>query len=296
MSNDTSRNIDQIEADIARSREDIDSTLNELQSRFTPGQLMDQGLHYLRHSGGSEFISNFGATVKYNPVPVALAGIGIAWLMASGHRSPPPAGSDYASTGAGSSLGNLGERSQDALHRASDAASSLKTRLSDTAHASRDKLSSATSSARESAARISQGVSSAAHRARDGYQSMLHDQPLLLGAIGLALGAAFAAALPRTRTEDRLMGDASDRLSEEAKRAGEEQLQKAERIASSAADAAREEARRTSSSGGATPQGTAPGTPAAIDRRESNWGSGPGSQTMQSVSTDEKLQPGMGPF
>jgi hypothetical protein len=56
---------------------------------------------------------------------------------------------------------------------------------------------------------------------------MVREQPLALGAIGLAVGALLAAAAPRTRTENELMGEASDRLAERAKEAGREQLQTA---------------------------------------------------------------------
>ena len=38
-----------------------------------------------------------------------------------------------------------------------------------------------------------------------------YEQPLALGAIGIAVGAVLAAAAPRTRQEDNLMGHASDR-------------------------------------------------------------------------------------
>lgn len=61
-------------------------------------------------------------------------------------------------------------------------------------------------------------ASSAARRAADRLGDLAEDQPLLLGILGMALGAAVGAALPRTRTEDRLLGDTRDavvgRLSE----------------------------------------------------------------------------------
>jgi hypothetical protein len=266
MNRDNTRSIDLIESEIAQTRRDIDSTLNEIQSRFTPGQLLDQGLDYLRHSGGKEFVSTFGATVKYNPMPVALAGIGIAWLMASGHHAPPPAGMS----------GGTGRLST----RMSDAA----TRVSDAAHASRERLASAGSSVRESASRLGHGIQDGAQSVRRGYQSMLEEQPLLLGALGIALGAALAAALPRSRVEDQVMGDASDRLAEQARRSGEEQLHKAERVAARAAEAAAEEARQkprpTVGDSGRSPEQRPPGQ----------------AQAMQSGGSDSRQQQGRDPF
>ena len=55
----------------------------------------------------------------------------------------------------------------------------------------------------------------------------MREQPLALGAIGLAVGAVLASAAPRTRVEDEWMGDASDRLTDRAKEAGREQLDRA---------------------------------------------------------------------
>jgi hypothetical protein len=43
------------------------------------------------------------------------------------------------------------------------------------------------------------------------------DQPLVLAGIGLAVGAAIGAMLPRTEAEDQFMGDASDELKEQTK-------------------------------------------------------------------------------
>lgn len=47
---------------------------------------------------------------------------------------------------------------------------------------------------------------------------MITDHPLLSAAVGLGLGAALAAALPRSRMEDRRFGAESDRLMAEAAR------------------------------------------------------------------------------
>ncbi|MEJ1937241.1 hypothetical protein WDZ92_44170, partial [Nostoc sp. NIES-2111] len=42
------------------------------------------------------------------------------------------------------------------------------------------------------------------------------EQPLVLGAIGLAIGAAIGAALPSSDVENRLMGEPADRLKDQA--------------------------------------------------------------------------------
>ena len=76
----------QIERELDATRSRLGGHLNELQSRLTPGQILDDIVVQFRSSGGSEFGRNLMDSVKANPVPVALTGIGLIWLMASGQR------------------------------------------------------------------------------------------------------------------------------------------------------------------------------------------------------------------
>jgi hypothetical protein len=46
----------------------------------------------------------------------------------------------------------------------------------------------------------------------------LQEQPLVLGAIGLAVGAPIGAALPATETEDEWMGHTRDQVKERVRR------------------------------------------------------------------------------
>ncbi len=44
---------------------------------------MDELLEYAKTSGGSEYLSNLGVALKSNPIPVALMGVSLAWLIAN---------------------------------------------------------------------------------------------------------------------------------------------------------------------------------------------------------------------
>lgn len=194
--NGGSRRPEDILAEIEQTRHEMDSTLTAIEHRLTPGQLVDQGLDYLRNSGANEFVQNLGGQVKNNPLPVALVGIGVAWLMASS-KNPPQHGA--ASSGPG-----LAER-----------AGEVKDRMNQSVRAVRDRVASVTDSARHQS-----------ERARSGIDYVMREQPLALGAVGLAIGAVLAAMAPRTRQEDELMGETRDQLMEKAKQAGQETLQK----------------------------------------------------------------------
>ena len=82
MSDSTSQQ-DVIERDLERTRSRMDNRLSELQERLSPGQIVDDLMGYFRSSEGGDFARNLMDSARNNPLPVALTGIGLAWLMAS---------------------------------------------------------------------------------------------------------------------------------------------------------------------------------------------------------------------
>ena len=90
-----------IERDLDQTRTRLGSNLNTLQDRFSPGQVVDDLLAYVRGNEGAEFGRNLMDSVRQNPLPAALTGIGLAWLMASNPRptnadAAPHAGEDFS--------------------------------------------------------------------------------------------------------------------------------------------------------------------------------------------------------
>src|SRR5690606_38457676 len=78
------RSAAEIEDETRAARLQVERDIAELEHRLSPGQLMDQALDYLRHGNGAEFGRNFGRSVRDNPLPLALVGVGLAWLMFGG--------------------------------------------------------------------------------------------------------------------------------------------------------------------------------------------------------------------
>lgn len=71
--------------------------------------------------------------------------------------------------------------------------------------------------------RLQQGVNQAGAAAQQQADQIsktllgvLHDQPLVGGALAFAVGAAIASALPHTVQEDRAFGEAADKLKQQA--------------------------------------------------------------------------------
>ena len=84
---DATDDTDQIERDLAKTRARMDSRLDELQDRLSPNQLVNDALSHVTGGDGADFTQKLIAKAKGNPIPAALAGVGIAWLMASGQKS-----------------------------------------------------------------------------------------------------------------------------------------------------------------------------------------------------------------
>ncbi len=81
----TSSDPGRIERELDQTRTRLDGHLSELQ-QLSPGQLLDDAMRYFRGAEGAEFGRNLLQSVRGNPLPAAITGIGLTWLMASNPR------------------------------------------------------------------------------------------------------------------------------------------------------------------------------------------------------------------
>lgn len=182
-----------------------------------------------------------------NPLAAALIGGGALWLLIGGDRLKNAAGTV---TSAAAPLADLGARAQrsaastwdDAYGSARDRVSRMQDQASrginetmrNTHAAASDAMSGAAETMSE---RFDEGVAGAREmfdrlgralprketfaQAQSSLSDLLERQPLVLGAVGLAIGAAVAGAIAKTDIEDEWVGNLSDRLKEDLKeRAG----------------------------------------------------------------------------
>jgi hypothetical protein len=170
----------QLEQEAEQARAEIAGTLDELRGVLSPGQVFDQVVDYARDSGAGEMMRNLGHDLRANPLPLALVGAGVAWLMmGKAPRRTVPA--DSAGDRAGSAATAAAEMASSAYAGAAEGLRSAGEQVRVTAEAGR------------------------------GLVDLVKDQPLVLAGLGLALGAALGASLPATETEDRLIGEAEAR-------------------------------------------------------------------------------------
>ncbi|WP_431298845.1 DUF3618 domain-containing protein [Tabrizicola sp. BL-A-41-H6] len=119
------------------------------------------------------------------------------------------------------------DKAKDAVDAVRDRASQLTDRfshgtegLSDTA---RDRVVSARRAAYEAQRTARDALRKGATAASDAFDN----QPLVIGALAMAVGAGLGASLPRTKVEDRTLGSSSDTLVAEAQRIFKEEVHKA---------------------------------------------------------------------
>jgi len=249
----------ELERDAERVRAQIADTAEHLKDKMSPGQLMDEVVNYFKDGGdSSQFLGNLKDQVRDNPLALALVGSGLAWLMMDASpagttglasRNPlagdgsnmrplagsntyggPPGNSSSASDGSG-----LGQSAAALGDRVADMAGSAAETATRTLHDLRD-------TAKDSLGQASQAGSAAADRAKSTFLDALDREPLVLGALGVAVGAAIGAMLPPTKIEQDYLGDASSKIREGAEELVAGGIDKVKDVASDVYSAARDEA------------------------------------------------------
>ena len=250
-----------IEHGLAETRARLDARLEELERRLSPGQLVDTGLNYLRHGQGAEFARNLGAELRDNPLPVAVTGIGLAWLMSASALSNGDASHRVGRDGmtadqlhdevaararqAGDSLTRLADESEEAFAtRVAEARAQIlgvQRDVSENASAFVNRVQQALDKAQQNAHhRLDQMRETArqgreiASRAGSAIADTVEENPLVLGALGLAAGVLLAALLPATEQEEALMAPVGGAI----RRAADEAIDRGTRAAEAAAESA----------------------------------------------------------
>ena len=184
---------EELERNAEQIRADLDRTLDALERKLSPSQLLDRSLAYLRdHSG--ELTRSVGEAVERNPVPIVLAVAGIGWLVASSFSSRQTIDDD--------TFGDESPYADPPVRRA---------RFYEGAG---NRFSRAADATLERTRRTQYQV-----------VSQIERQPFLVGALAVALGALLGAVIPGTQYEDRIVGELRDRAVERAKKLGERQYQ-----------------------------------------------------------------------
>ncbi|HWE79258.1 MAG TPA: DUF3618 domain-containing protein [Pseudolabrys sp.] len=276
---------EQLEREAQATRVRIEQTLAELRLRISPGQIVDQAVDYARDTTGGDFVRNLSRQVAENPVPVALVGAGLVWLMMAPRRPrdgaleqtgdgsvdmTEPASSNASADRTGTMTSDSRSKAKKAADQAAEIGDKSTEKAGSMASGAYEKSADAAARAYDKAAelagsaygRASDAVgrardtgSGAYNRARDaasqsmasarGVTKFVREEPLVFAGLGIALGAVIGALLPSTDIENRTMGERSDALKADAMAAAREQWEHGKEVAETGWDEAKEAARRT---------------------------------------------------
>jgi hypothetical protein len=124
-------------------------------------------------------------------------------------------------------------------------AEDLRSRLHDGIDKLPDSAKARVLEARLKAIEVQSAIEARVARGSDSVRKGAHENPLLVGAIAFGLGAAIAAALPRTSAENRTLGARRDQLLDEADRMVREETVKLRHVAEAAVEEGREAVKDT---------------------------------------------------
>lgn len=207
-----------------------------------------------------DFFNSLQDAVRQNPVSAALVGMGILWMFTGGNRITAAAAILAPSARAvGAGVGGGLQAPADAVGTVTEGIRSVGSRVADSVG---DTLSSAGKSISDGASQAFDAVKDASSsravsryvneqaNAGNGLATALQGnlkttferQPLLLGAIGLAVGAGMAAGLPRTEIETEFAGEAADRVKAQVKEIASDQVDRVTETATRTFEAVKDEA------------------------------------------------------
>lgn len=224
--------IQDIEREIDRDRSHFSATLSALESKLSPGQLVDQALGYAKRNGG-DFSDNLVKSVANNPIPTILTGIGMAWMALNQNSSQSGSYPPSRSNGAG-----LSEK----MSQAKDRAKGYEDQLSNSAHQAGDRAHDMANEARHSAQEIGARGREQWQRTSQQAVSFFENNPLAIGAAAVAIGSLIGAALPLTSREKELLGQKGEEMVDEVQAKAETAKDKATEAGKAAAQAAKEQA------------------------------------------------------
>jgi ElaB/YqjD/DUF883 family membrane-anchored ribosome-binding protein len=194
-----------IREDVEETRAEMSETIDALQERLNPDTLKQEAKGAVRGAtiGRAEEMvgtaqhraedvmsttqerakgasSGLVEIIRQNPLPAALAGVGLGWLMMESRKSSSQShSSSQVQQKAGQAMGTAQQKTGQLT--------------SQVQHGMQD-------------------VGSQAQQGMSQFQSMLHERPLAVGAVALGLGAAVGLAVPETEKEEQLLGQARDQV------------------------------------------------------------------------------------
>jgi Protein of unknown function (DUF3618) len=210
-------------------------------------------------------------TIKSNPMPAALVGLGVGWMLLNrpngstatseygyGTRSwAAPVGTygdqthGFDAGGADTGVAGAASRAQHSVGRVADQAQQT---ASEAAQNVQGTASQVVEQVQQTSGQVVGQVQEQASRAQSFLSRQLDENPLLVGAVAVAIGGVLAGTMRSTEQEDQMLGPSRDKLLGSAREMTQDTMQKVSRVVDEVQSTAKEEAKQQSLIPNAKPQ------------------------------------------
>jgi Protein of unknown function (DUF3618) len=291
--------VGQTRAQIEQTRAEMSTTIDAIQEKLSPQHIAQQAKDTVKEATvgkaqemvtnagdtASELINTAGSsakgfgsslmdTVKANPVPAALAGIGLGWLFMSGRKQStgsshnanhsgqdessargynPGRSGQYGSVSYQETSGSpLGDRLASAQDKVGGITGHAQDKASNVAGQVQDTAGQVTGQVQDTAGQLADGAQYGVQRAQGAFQQALQSNPLAVGVVAVAVGAAIGLSIPETEKENQLLGEARDEVMQQAQQTVQEKAQQVQTVAQQAVGAAKDAAQQSADQQGLT--------------------------------------------
>ena len=259
VSEDTER----LHSEIEETRENLGETIDAIQERLSLANLSDQVsekvndviesakesvydatigkvVNFMQQARDGVTQTSVGRTIMANPLPFALLGAGAAMLMYNGfskkntRRPSKYRSTEFMGSGQGGSRGAgvSGGTADSISNMAGGALDSISNKAGNAMETVSDAASRTYEGAADVAGRAFEKVGNFGTTARENYDHYVEEKPLAVAAAAMAVGAVVGLAIPSTKYEGKMMGEARQTLMSKAEDTATELVDKAKQVAS----------------------------------------------------------------
>jgi ElaB/YqjD/DUF883 family membrane-anchored ribosome-binding protein len=253
---ESDRRAREIQSDIAQTRAEMSETIEAIQEKLRPGNLVSDATEKVK-AVTTEKVKSMADTasgtaqgmvretrerandvfegVRQNPIPALMIGAGVAWLLMGNRKSGNGRSRQAGWSAYGSAYGSprYGTYQETDYYADADYSEANDVRGLRGYGRSSEGL---TARAREAAEEARRTARRTAYRTQNGFQRLMQQNPLLVGAAAAAVGAAVGASLPETERENELMGEARDNVIDRAQEAARDAADTVREVAGEAVE------------------------------------------------------------
>ena len=262
MSADHAQTSSEVAHEAEDTRAHLASTLEQLRTNLKPENVMEEVVSNAR-VGASAVADNLADVAKSYPIPAMVIAAGAALIMGIASKglgrsgaevrgtsrpammrnpvrfgaSPSPVPRRISMTSEGNGFSASVSTLRDGVTGyVSGRTSAVSGQLDLLKRQASDAYTSSSTKARDAMQNASRYIPHDRSEVKSKLSNLLEEQPLILGAIGLAVGAAIGAALPITQAEDSWMGSTAHSVRQAAQDAARQEVDTLRAAAGQAVD------------------------------------------------------------